>query len=122
MLRLAERMMRKFWANLSDSTENIWSPVPLKGAENVLAMIINAEDEEGHPPGTSIVIATTVWVPASPRRVFDFLNNEGTRNQVSFDAIAFSIIDYRLHLDQANTQERKKNTKKNDFFHIWFPV
>ena len=93
VLCLAERMMRKFWANLSDSSENTWRPVPLKGAENVRAMIRSGEDEEGRPPGTAIVIATSVWVPASPRRVFDFLHDVHTRNRVSFDGIAFSIID-----------------------------
>lgn len=82
--------MRNFWANLCDSAENIWRPVPLKGAENVQAMIRNGEDE-GQPPGTSIVIATTVWVCASPRRVFDFLHNERSRNRVNVPAYKYSF-------------------------------
>ncbi|KAL6313916.1 hypothetical protein AAG906_011643 [Vitis piasezkii] len=81
LLTLADRMMRSFWRNLSASRKNQWMTVPLSGAENIEAIIRFVKDKEGRRPGPALVMATTIRIPASSRRIFDFLQDENSRNK-----------------------------------------
>jgi homeobox-leucine zipper protein len=39
-------------------------------------------DDPGRPPGIVLSAATSFWLPVPPKRVFDFLRDENTRNEV----------------------------------------
>ncbi|KAI5011692.1 hypothetical protein ZWY2020_013829 [Hordeum vulgare] len=81
LLRLAERMMENFsgdgrssaeWSKLDDFTGSI--------GEDVRIMARRSVDEPGVPPGGVVVCAaTSVWMLVTPKRLFNFLCNEGTR-------------------------------------------
>jgi homeobox-leucine zipper protein len=76
-------MTRTFCVEISASTENIWMQFPLPGAEDIRIMTkYSTVDDPGKPPGPSVAFATSVWLPASPKLVFNFLRHENFRNKV----------------------------------------
>lgn len=47
--------------------------------EDVRVMARKSVDEPGVPPGVVLCAATSVWMLVTPKRLFNFLCNEGTR-------------------------------------------
>ncbi|PNY15048.1 homeobox-leucine zipper protein HDG2-like [Trifolium pratense] len=86
-LKLADRMMRKFCANLSATTSNPWMRlVPSHNSMDVRVMIDNNRNGgTNNPLGTSVVFSTTIWFRVSPNRLFNFLRHEKSRNENSKD-------------------------------------
>lgn len=83
LVKLSERMMRNFCADINASTTNIWLPLPIiPGGEDVRIMTKFNVDDPGKPPGASVGFATSIWIPASPNLLFNFLRHENTRNKV----------------------------------------
>ncbi|KAF8702504.1 hypothetical protein HU200_032884 [Digitaria exilis] len=81
MLKLAKRMMENFCAGVSASSAE-WSKLDgLTGSmrKDVRVMARKSVDEPGVPPGVVLSAATSVWVPVTPERLFNFLRNEGLR-------------------------------------------
>ncbi|XP_044967463.1 homeobox-leucine zipper protein ROC4-like [Hordeum vulgare subsp. vulgare] len=82
LLRLAERMMENFCAGVGASSAE-WSKLDdFTGSigEDVRIMARRSVDEPGVPPGGVVVCAaTSVWMLVTPKRLFNFLCNEGTR-------------------------------------------
>ncbi|KAG2717052.1 hypothetical protein I3843_03G156400 [Carya illinoinensis] len=81
MLKLAERMVISFCAGVSASTAHTWTTLSGTGADDVRVMTRKSIDDPGRPPGIVLSAATSFWLPVSPKRVFDFLRDENSRNE-----------------------------------------
>ncbi|KAF9688296.1 hypothetical protein SADUNF_Sadunf02G0182800 [Salix dunnii] len=81
MMKLAERMAISFCAGVSASTAHTWTTLSGTGADDVRVMTRKSVDDPGRPPGIVLSAATSFWLPVPPKRVFDFLRDENTRNE-----------------------------------------
>ncbi|WOG89948.1 hypothetical protein DCAR_0209189 [Daucus carota subsp. sativus] len=81
MLKLAERMVLSFCSGVGSSTEHTWTTLSGSGADNVRVMTRKSIDDPGRPAGIVLSAATSFWIPVAPKRVFDFLRDENTRNE-----------------------------------------
>ncbi|XP_058072618.1 homeobox-leucine zipper protein ROC2-like isoform X2 [Magnolia sinica] len=81
MLKLAERMVISFCAGVSASTAHTWTTLSGSGAEDVRVMTRKSIDDPGRPPGIVLSAATSFWLPVPPKRVFEFLRDENSRNE-----------------------------------------
>ncbi|KAK3141763.1 hypothetical protein QOZ80_4BG0338020 [Eleusine coracana subsp. coracana] len=82
LLKLARRMMDNFCAGVSASSAREWSKLDgLTGSigADVRVMVRKSVDEPGVPPGVVLSAATSVWIPVTSERLFNFLRNEGLR-------------------------------------------
>ncbi|XP_020675648.1 homeobox-leucine zipper protein ROC5-like [Dendrobium catenatum] len=83
MLKLAQRMTDNFCAGVCASSARKWSHLANMGSigEDVRMMTRQSMEDPGEPPGVVLSAATSVWLPVSPHRLFDFLRNETLRSQ-----------------------------------------
>ncbi|KAI0520523.1 hypothetical protein KFK09_007999 [Dendrobium nobile] len=83
MLKLAQRMTDNFCAGVCASSARKWSRLRNMGSigEDVRVMTRQSMDDPGEPPGVVLSAATSVWLPISPQRLFDFLRDETLRCQ-----------------------------------------
>lgn len=82
MLKLAQRMTNNFCAGVCASTVHNWNKLNAGNVdENVRVMTRNSIDDPGEPAGIVLSAATSVWLPVSPQRLFNFLRNEGLRSE-----------------------------------------
>jgi homeobox-leucine zipper protein len=82
LLKLARRMMENFYSGVSASSAREWSKLDgLMGSigADVRVMVRKSVDEPGVPPGVVLSAATSVWIPVTTERLFNFLRNEGLR-------------------------------------------
>ncbi|PKI48833.1 hypothetical protein CRG98_030771 [Punica granatum] len=83
MLKLAQRMTANFCAGVCASTVHKWNKLSAGGAgdEDVRVMTRKSVDDPGEPSGIVLSAATSVWLPVSPQRLFDFLRDEHQRSE-----------------------------------------
>ncbi|GMN61258.1 hypothetical protein TIFTF001_030400 [Ficus carica] len=83
MLKLAQRMTDNFCAGVCASTVHKWNKLNATGNvdEDVRVMTRKSVDDPGEPPGIVLSAATSVWLPVSPNRLFDFLRDERLRSE-----------------------------------------
>ncbi|KAJ6807559.1 homeobox-leucine zipper protein ROC5-like [Iris pallida] len=83
MLKLAQRMTDNFCAGVCASSSHKWNKLnrPESIGEDVRVMTRQSLDDPGEPPGVVLSAATSVWMPLSPQRIFDFLRDERLRSQ-----------------------------------------
>ncbi|KAH7545780.1 hypothetical protein FEM48_Zijuj01G0130100 [Ziziphus jujuba var. spinosa] len=81
MLKLAERMVRSFCTGVGASTAHAWTTLSAIGSDDVRVMTRKSMDDPGRPPGIVLSAATSFWLPVQPKRVFDFLRDENSRNE-----------------------------------------
>ncbi|KZV55179.1 hypothetical protein F511_12766 [Dorcoceras hygrometricum] len=81
MLKLAERMVMSFCTGVGASTAHTWTTLSGSGADDVRVMTRKSMDDPGRPPGIVLSAATSFWLPLPPKRVFNFLRDENTRNE-----------------------------------------
>ncbi|XP_058210644.1 homeobox-leucine zipper protein HDG2-like isoform X2 [Rhododendron vialii] len=81
ILKLAERMVISFCGGVSASTAHTWTTLSGSGADDVRVMTRKSIDDPGRPPGIVLSAATSFWLPVPPKRVFDFLRDEQSRNE-----------------------------------------
>ncbi|KAE8660460.1 Homeobox-leucine zipper protein ROC4 [Hibiscus syriacus] len=82
MLKLAQRMTDNFCAGVCASTVHKWNKLNAGNVdEDVRVMTRKSVDDPGEPSGIVLSAATSVWLPVSPQRLFDFLRNEGLRSE-----------------------------------------
>ncbi|XP_073270399.1 homeobox-leucine zipper protein ANTHOCYANINLESS 2-like isoform X1 [Primulina huaijiensis] len=80
MLKLAQRMTTNFCAGVCASTVHKWNKLRTDSVgEDVRVMTRKSIDDPGEPPGIVLSASTSVWLPVSPQRLFDFLRNVGFR-------------------------------------------
>ncbi|KAK9051429.1 hypothetical protein SSX86_028056 [Deinandra increscens subsp. villosa] len=82
MLKLAQRMTDNFCAGVCASTVYKWNKLRANNVdEDVRVMTRQSIDDPGEPPGIVLSAATSVWLPVSPQRLFDFLRDEQLRSE-----------------------------------------
>lgn len=82
MLKLAQRMTDNFCAGVCASTVHKWNKLNADNVdEDVRVMTRKSVDDPGEPPGIVLSAATSVWLPVSPQRLFDFLRDERLRSE-----------------------------------------
>lgn len=82
MLKLAQRMTANFCAGICASSVHKWNKLCAPGVgEDVRVLTRQSLDDPGEPPGVVLSAATSVWLAASPHRVFDFLRDERIRSE-----------------------------------------
>ncbi|KAL1142386.1 hypothetical protein V6Z11_A11G094000 [Gossypium hirsutum] len=82
MLKLAQRMTDNFCAGVCASTVHKWNKLNVGNVdEDVRVMTRKSVDDPGEPPGIVLSAATSVWLPVSPQRLFDFLRDERLRSE-----------------------------------------
>ncbi|TQD79038.1 hypothetical protein C1H46_035394 [Malus baccata] len=82
MLKLAQRMTDNFCAGVCASTVHKWTKLNAGNVdEDVRVMTRESLDDPGEPPGVVLSAATSVWLPVSPQRLFDFLRDERLRSE-----------------------------------------
>ncbi|KAJ4905583.1 Homeobox-leucine zipper protein ANTHOCYANINLESS 2 [Raphanus sativus] len=76
MLKLAQRMTVNFCSGISAPSVHSWSKLTVENVDpDVRVMTRKSVDDSG----IVLSAATSVWLPASPQRLFDFLRNERMR-------------------------------------------
>ncbi|XP_061359240.1 homeobox-leucine zipper protein ANTHOCYANINLESS 2-like isoform X2 [Gastrolobium bilobum] len=82
MLKLAQRMTNNFCAGVCASTVHKWNKLNAGNfGEDVRVMTRKSVDDPGEPPGIVLSAATSVWLPVSPHRLFNFLRDERLRSE-----------------------------------------
>lgn len=83
MLKLAQRMTANFCAGVCASTIHKWNKLraDVAGDHSVQVMTRKSVDDPGEPSGIVLSAATSVWLPVSPQRLFDFLRDEQLRSE-----------------------------------------
>ncbi|KAG2720230.1 hypothetical protein I3760_02G027400 [Carya illinoinensis] len=82
MLKLAQRMTDNFCAGVCASTVHKWNKLHAENVdEDVRVMTRKSVDDPGEPPGVVLSAATSVWLPVSPQRLFNFLRDERLRSE-----------------------------------------
>ncbi|GMN44643.1 hypothetical protein TIFTF001_013839 [Ficus carica] len=81
MLKLAQRMVDNFCAGVTASTVRKWDKLCVGNVgEDVRVMTRKSMDDPGEPPGIILSAATSVWIPVSQKRLFEFLRDERFRS------------------------------------------
>ncbi|KAJ4957142.1 hypothetical protein NE237_013925 [Protea cynaroides] len=83
MLKLAQRMTDNFCAGVCASAVHKWNKLCTTGNvdADVRVMTRKSVDDPGEPPGVVLSAGTSVWLPVSPQRLFDFLRDESLRSE-----------------------------------------
>ncbi|KAG6481865.1 hypothetical protein ZIOFF_058488 [Zingiber officinale] len=98
MMKLAQRMVNNFCANIGASNDHKW--ITLSGLNDVgVRVTLHKSTDAGQPSGVLLSAATTIWLPISPESVFAFFKDERTRTQGTafrFFAYAFRSLFHVL--------------------------
>ncbi|XP_042512068.1 homeobox-leucine zipper protein ANTHOCYANINLESS 2-like isoform X2 [Macadamia integrifolia] len=82
MLKLAHRMTDNFCAGVCASAVHKWNKLCNGNVDaDVRVLTRKSVDDPGEPPGVVLSAATSVWLPVSPQRLFDFLRDERLRSE-----------------------------------------
>ncbi|XP_061369544.1 homeobox-leucine zipper protein ANTHOCYANINLESS 2 [Gastrolobium bilobum] len=82
MLKLAQRMTSNFCSGVCASSARKWDSLHLGTlGDDMRVMTRKNVDDPGEPPGILLSAATSVWMPVSRQRLFDFLRDERFRSQ-----------------------------------------
>ncbi|KAK8537119.1 hypothetical protein V6N12_043294 [Hibiscus sabdariffa] len=96
MLKLAQRMTHSFCAGVGDSSVHKWEKINNIGcvAEDVRVMSKKNVNAPGEPVGVLLSAATSVWMPATQKRMFDFLREE--RMRIQWDILCDSGLMHEM--------------------------
>ncbi|KAK6142568.1 hypothetical protein DH2020_022916 [Rehmannia glutinosa] len=81
MLKLAERMVTRYCSGVNASTGNTWTTLPGNANDNVKVMTRRNVDDPTMPFGIQLSVATSFWLPVTPKTVFDFLRDHHNRKE-----------------------------------------
>ncbi|KAL9338480.1 hypothetical protein Peur_070249 [Populus x canadensis] len=82
MLKLARRMVDSFCSGVCASTLHNWGNLVVESvSEDVRILTRKIINEPGEPDGIVLSVSTSVWLPVSQQRLFDFLRDEQSRSQ-----------------------------------------
>ncbi|MCI27789.1 homeobox-leucine zipper protein ANTHOCYANINLESS 2-like, partial [Trifolium medium] len=80
MLKLAQRMTNNFCSGVCASSARKWDSLQMGTlSDDMRVMTRKNVDDPGEPPGIVLSAATSVWMPVSRQRLFDFLRDERLR-------------------------------------------
>ncbi|KAL3325969.1 hypothetical protein AABB24_036928 [Solanum stoloniferum] len=82
MLKLARRMTNNFCSGVCASSIHKWNKLCVGNVDDdVRVLTRKSVDDPGEPLGIVVSAATSVWLPISPQRLFDFLRDEQLRSE-----------------------------------------
>ncbi|XP_012570175.1 homeobox-leucine zipper protein HDG1 isoform X2 [Cicer arietinum] len=82
MLKLAQRMTSNFCSGVCASSARKWDTLQMGTlSDDMRVMTRKNVDDPGEPPGIVLSAATSVWMPVSRQRLFDFLRDERLRSE-----------------------------------------
>ncbi|PRQ60048.1 putative transcription factor & lipid binding Homobox-WOX family [Rosa chinensis] len=81
MLRLAQRMMQSFCSGVCGSSVRQWDKLCIDNVSDNVRVMVRQSLEVGEPSGFVLSAATSVWMPVSRSRLFDFLRDWQLRGQ-----------------------------------------
>jgi len=82
MLKLAQRMSECFCSGICASSARKWDVLHIGSlADDMKIMARKVVDDPNEAPGIVLSASTTVWLPVSRQRVFDFIRNEQLRGE-----------------------------------------
>ncbi|CAL5209496.1 unnamed protein product [Lathyrus oleraceus] len=82
MLKLAQRMTNNFCSGVCASSARKWDSLQMGTlSDDMRVMTRKNIDDPGEPPGIVLSAATSVWMPVSRQRLFDFLRDERLRSE-----------------------------------------
>ncbi|WJX25545.1 hypothetical protein P8452_14574 [Trifolium repens] len=83
MSKLAQRMRDYFWSGVSPSSACKWEIIPINYMGSIDMRIMSRKIPDASGENLSIVLsaATSVWMPVSRQRVFDFLRDARLRGE-----------------------------------------
>ncbi|XP_027363224.1 homeobox-leucine zipper protein ANTHOCYANINLESS 2 isoform X3 [Abrus precatorius] len=82
MLKLAQRMTGNFCSGVCASSARKWDSLHIGTlGDDMRVMTRKNVDDPGEPPGIVLSAATSVWIPVSRQRLFDFLRDERLRSE-----------------------------------------
>ena len=82
MVKLAQRMSDSFCYGVCASSARNWDGVQVGSlGDDMRVMTRQNIDNPGEPPGVVLSAATSVWLPVSRHRLFNFLRDERLRSE-----------------------------------------
>lgn len=82
MIKLAQRMTYNFCAGVCASSVHKWDKLSVGNVgEDVRVMTRKNINDPGEPHGVVLSAATSVWMPVTQERLFDFLRDEQMRSE-----------------------------------------
>ncbi|KAL0548638.1 hypothetical protein IC582_013093 [Cucumis melo] len=82
MLKLSQRMVDNFCSGVCSSTLHKWDKLVVGNiSEDVKVMARKSINDPGEPPGIVLSAATSVWMPVTQQRLFEFLQDECLRSE-----------------------------------------
>uniref|UniRef100_A0A166IVT0 START domain-containing protein n=1 Tax=Daucus carota subsp. sativus TaxID=79200 RepID=A0A166IVT0_DAUCS len=91
---LSKRMMLSYCNSFGVSAAHTCNTLCGDGATKAKIMAKKNTDDPGMPYGTIVSVASSFWIQFSPEKVFDFLNDETSRNK--WDMIASTGQVYEI--------------------------
>lgn len=93
MMKLAQRMVNNFCCSISTSSSRQQHWTTLSGSSEVgVRVALHKSTDPGQPNGVVLSAATTIWLPISPKNVFNFFKDERTRAQVPTIFWLYSMV------------------------------
>ncbi|OIV98916.1 hypothetical protein TanjilG_07351 [Lupinus angustifolius] len=80
MVKLAQRITNKFFSGVCFSTAHQWEPLHFDVMDPNIK-VMGRKNVVGEPSGIVLSAATSVWMPVSQQRLFDFLHDERLRGE-----------------------------------------
>ncbi|KAG8084282.1 hypothetical protein GUJ93_ZPchr0010g11064 [Zizania palustris] len=81
MIKLSQRMITAFCANISASGSQSWTAL-LDSTEDTIRVTTRKNTEPGQPSGVILTAVSTTWLPFSHHQVFELLADEQQRCQL----------------------------------------
>ncbi|KAI4351788.1 hypothetical protein L6164_006105 [Bauhinia variegata] len=82
MLKLAQRMTENFCSGVCASSVRKWDSLQVGNlGDDIKVMTRKNVDDPGEPQGIVLSAATSVWMPVSRQRLFNFLRDERARSE-----------------------------------------
>ncbi|GLT32674.1 hypothetical protein SLA2020_073220 [Shorea laevis] len=118
ILKLAQRMTWSFCRAIGASSYNTWNKVSSKTGEDIRVSSRKNLNDPGEPLGVIVCAVSSVWLPASPNVLFDFLRDEARRSEwdiMSSGGSVQSIANLAKGQDRGNavtiqTMKSKENS------------
>lgn len=88
LFKLADQMVKSFFSSLTAAATDQWNTLSGIWAEDVRVMINRSDEDDedsDNPFDTILNASTSFWLPASPKRVFDYLRDGTTRSEVTYN-------------------------------------
>ncbi|XP_021634593.1 homeobox-leucine zipper protein ANTHOCYANINLESS 2 isoform X2 [Manihot esculenta] len=82
MVKLAQRMVENFCSGVCASSARKWDKLTVENVgEDVRILTRKNINDPGEPPGVVLSATTSVWLPITRQRLFDFLRDERLRSE-----------------------------------------